>query len=173
MRRLGAAAIVVAVAVIAVYWFAFRDKTVGATVEVPHLAARIGEGDGAILVDANGKVIRWGYKPTQLHLPELPLSEPPKRGRLQGSALEQAEVLGAVPTPLRRFLASSRYGESGVDVELSSGIEVRFGDSSQAARKWKAAAAILADPSITTLSYVNVISPSKASVGGEGHTLPE
>jgi cell division protein FtsQ len=173
VKRLGAAAVVVAIAVIAIYWFAFRDKTVAPTVEVPRLAARIGEGEEAVLVAANGEVIRWGYEPSHLHLPALPLSEPPKRGRLRGPALEQVEVLGAVPPPLRRFLASSRYGDSGVDVELSSGIEVRFGDSSQAERKWKAAAAILADPTITRLSYVNVLAPSKASVGGEGHTLPE
>jgi hypothetical protein len=173
VRRLGAAAIVVAVAAIAFYWLVVRDKTVAPTVAVPQLAAQIGSGEDAILVAADGEVIRWGYRPEHLHLPELPLGEPPKRGRLQGPALEQAEVLGAVPPALRRFLAASRYGDSGVDVELSSGIEIRFGDSSQAETKWKAAAAILADPSVTTLSYVNVQAPSKASVGGEGHTLPE
>ena len=42
---------------------------------------------------------------------------------------------------------SSFYGESGVDVELRSGIELRFGDASRAIEKWKAAAAVLADPS--------------------------
>lgn len=173
MRRLLAAAAIVVVAVAAVYWFAFRDKTVEATVYVPQLAARIGAGEDAVVVAANGEVIRWEYEPERIHLPALPLSEPPKGGRLKGTALEQAEVLGAVPTALRRFLASSRYGDSGVDVELTSGIEVRFGDSSQAERKWEAAAAVLADPSVTTLSYVNVQAPSKASVGGEGHTLPE
>jgi len=117
-------------------------------------------------------VIRWSYRPQHLHLPLLPLSEPPKGGRLKGTAREQAEVLGAVPPALRRFLASSRYGESGVDVELSSGIELRFGDSSQAARKWEAAAAVLADRSVTTLSYVDLHAPSHPAVGGEAHTLP-
>jgi cell division septal protein FtsQ len=173
VRRLVAAAIVAVVAVLAVYWFLVRDKTVEATVEVPRLAAQIGEGEGAVLVASDGEVIRWSYKPTHLHLPELPLGEPPKSGRLRGPALEQAEVLGAVPPALRRFLASSRYGKSGVDVELSSGIELRFGNSTQAERKWKAAAALLADPSITTLSYVDLHSPSHPAVGGEGHTLPE
>jgi cell division septal protein FtsQ len=168
-----AAAVVAAVAVLAAYWFLVRDTTVEATVEVPRLAAQIGEGEGAVLVAADGEVIRWGYKPTHLHLPLLPLSEPPKSGQLQGPALEQAEVLGTVPPALRRFLASSRYGESGVDVELTSGIELRFGDSSQAERKWKAAAALLADPSVTTLSYVDLQSPSHPAIGGEGHSLPE
>jgi cell division septal protein FtsQ len=170
-RRLAAAAIVV-VAAVAVYWFAVRDKTVVATVEVPQIAAQIGEGEGAVLVASNGEVIRWSYRPQHLHLPVLPLSEPPKGGRLKGTAREQAEVLGAVPPALRRFLASSRYGESGVDVELTSGIELRFGDSSQAARKWKAAATVLADRAVTTLSYVDLHAPNHPAVGGEGHTLP-
>lgn len=173
MRRLLAAAVIAAVAAIAAYWFLVRDETVEATVEVPRLAARIGEGEGAVLVSSDGEVIRWGYRPTHLHLPALPLSEPPKSGRLRGPALEQARVLGAVPPALRRFLAASRYGESGVDVELDSGIELRFGDSSQAERKWRAAAAILADPSVTTLSYVDLYAPSRPSVGGEGHALGE
>jgi cell division septal protein FtsQ len=173
VRRPLAAAIVVAVAAIAVYWLAVRDKTVAATVEVPRLAARIGAGEGAVLVASDGEVIRWSYRPQHLHLPALPLSEPPKGGRLKGPAREQAEVLGAVPPALRRFLASSRYGESGVDVELTSGIELRFGDSSQAERKWKAAAAVLADRSVTTLSYVDLHAPSHPSYGGEEHALPE
>jgi cell division septal protein FtsQ len=173
VRRLLAAAVIALVAAIAVYWFAIRDKTVEATVEVPQLAAQIGEGEGAVLVASNGEVIRWSYVPEHLHLPRLPLSEPPKSGQLKGTALEQAEVLGAVPPALRRFLASSRHGESGVDVELTSGIELRFGDSSQAERKWKAAAAVLANRSVTTLSYVDLQAPGRPSWGGEGHTLPE
>jgi cell division septal protein FtsQ len=172
VRRLLAAAAIVVVAVIAIYWFAVRDKTVEATVTVPQIAAQIGAGEGAVLVASNGEVIRWSYRPQHLHLPVLPLSEPPKGGRLKGTAREQTEVLGAVPPALRRFLASSRYGESGVDVELTSGIELRFGDSSQAARKWKAAATVLADRSVTTLSYVDLHAPNRPAVGGEGHTLP-
>jgi cell division septal protein FtsQ len=173
VRRWLAAAAIVVVAVIAVYWFAVRDKTVAATVEVPRLAAQIGEGEDAVLVASNGEVIRWGYEPEHIHLPVLPLDEPPKGGRLKGTALEQVEVLGAVPPALRRFLDSSRYGESGVDVELNSGIELRFGYSSRAEEKWRAAAAVLADPSLTTLSYVDLHAPGHPAVGGAEHTLPE
>jgi cell division septal protein FtsQ len=173
VRRLLAAIAIALVAAVAFYWLVVRDKTVEAPVEVPQLAAQIGEGEGAVLVASNGEVIRWEYRPQHLHLPVLPLSEPPKGGQLKGPALEQAEVLAAVPPALRQYVASSRYGESGVDVELTSGIELRFGDSSQAARKWEAAAAVLADRSVTTLSYVDLHAPGHPSVGGEAHTLPE
>jgi cell division septal protein FtsQ len=105
-------------------------------------------------------------------LPALPLSEPPKGGRLKGPALEQVRVLGAAPAALRPYLASSSYGESGVDVETTAGIELRFGDSSQAAQKWKAAAAVLADPSIEALDYVDLLAPAHPAIGGSGHTLP-
>jgi cell division septal protein FtsQ len=173
VRRLLAAAAVVVVALLALYWFAFRDKTVAPTVAVPRLAAQIGSGEDAVLVAADGVVVRWGYRPEHIHLPLLPLGEPPKRGKLEGTALEQVEVLGAVPPALRRYVASSRYGESGVDVELTSGIELRFGDASQATRKWKAAAAVLADPSVTVLSYVDLHAPGHPSIGGEEHSLGE
>ncbi len=173
MRRLLAAAAIMLVAAIAIWWLAIRDKTVAATIQVPRLAAQIGDGEDAVPVSSDGAVIRWGYRPEHLHLPALPLSKPPKSGQLHGPALEQAEVLGAVPPALRRFVASSRYGESGVDVELTSGIELRFGDSSQAVRKWEAAAAVLADRSVITLSYVDLHAPSRPAVGGEGHSLPE
>ena len=67
---------------------------------------------------------------------------------------------------------SSYYGESGVDVKLRSGIELRFGDASEAVAKWKAAAAVLADPSVTALDYVNLHAPRHPSMGGSGHALP-
>ena len=173
MRRLLAAAVIVALAAVAFYWFALRDETVAATIQVPQLAAQIGSGEDAVPVASNGEVIRWAYQPEHIHLPLLPLDEPPPGGRLKGTALEQAEVLGAAPPALRRFVASSRYGESGVDVELTSGIELRFGDSSRAEEKWRAAAAVLADPSVTTLSYVDLHAPAHPAVGGEEHALPE
>ncbi len=70
------------------------------------------------------------------------------------------------------IVARSFFGESGVDVELTTGIEIRFGDATQARRKWDAAAAILADPSVTALDYVNVTAPSRASYDGSAHELP-
>jgi hypothetical protein len=98
--------------------------------------------------------------------------EAPKSGRLAGPMLEQARVLGAAPDGLRPYLANSYYGESGVDVETTSGIELRFGDASQAQLKWKAAAAVLADPSIEALDYVDLHAPTRPAIGGSGHTLP-
>lgn len=139
---------------------------------LPPATATIGSGADAIAVGPDGRLLGWLPLSEDLQLPALPLSEAPKNGRLAGPVLQQAKVLGAAPAGLRPYLEGSYYGESGVDVNLRSGIELRFGDASQAAAKWKAAAAVLADPSVTTLDYVDLHAPGRPAVGGSGHTLP-
>jgi cell division septal protein FtsQ len=172
VRRALLAALLVAIAALAVYWFALRDTTVEPHVAVPRAVATIGSGSETVAVGPDGQVLSWVTVAAGAKLPRLPLSEPPKGGRLAGTALQQVRVLAATPAALRPYVAASRYGESGVDVELSSGIELRFGDASQAARKWKAAAAVLADPKLTALDYVDLHAPGRPDVGGSGHALP-
>lgn len=171
-RRLWIGLAAVLVAAIAVYWFGFRQKTVEADVEVPVLAAVIGEGEETVGVSGNGAVVRWLPPPEDPPLPRLPLDEVPKGGKVHGTALEQVRVLAAVPDALRPYVANSFFGESGVDVTLTTGIELRFGDASQARRKWRAAAAVLADPSVTALDYVDLHAPSRPAYGGSEHELP-
>ena len=172
MRRSLAIAVLVALVAGTAYWFLIRDTTVEAQLRAPRATATIGSGEDAIAVGPDGRIRAWMPLPEELQLPELPLSEAPPSGRLAGPVLQQAKVLGAAPATLRPYIESSYLGEQGVAVELRSGIELRFGDASQAAAKWKAVAAVLADPSITALDYVNVIAPRRPSVGGSGHALP-
>jgi hypothetical protein len=171
-RRLIAILVVALVAVVGIYWFVVRTKSAEPHVEVPKLAASIGEGDEAVGIAGNGAAVRWLPLPEDPPLPRLPLDEVPKGGRVKGTALEQVRILAAVPDELRPFVESSYYGESGVDVNLTTGIELRFGDDSQARRKWNAVAAVLADPSITALDYVNVVAPSRPTYDGSEHELP-
>jgi hypothetical protein len=163
---------VVLVAVAAAYWFGIRAGSAEPQVMVPKLAAMIGEGDEAAGVAGDGAVVRWLPLPEDPQLPQLPLEEAPKGGRVKGTALEQVQVLAAVPDALRPYLARSYFGENGVAVELTTGIEIYFGDAGQVRQKWRAAAAILADPEVTALDYVNVISPKRATYEGSGHELP-
>jgi hypothetical protein len=167
--------IAVILAVIAVAFVAqklFGDKITTGMVQVPEPVAVIGSGEEAVAVTASGAIVRWWPLPAEPELPRLPLSEAPKGGRLAGPMLAQARVLGAAPEALRPYLAGSYYGESGVDVETTSGIELRFGDATQAELKWKAAAAVLADASIEALDYVDLHAPARPAYGGSGHTLP-
>lgn len=172
MRRRLLAISLLVVGIAVVWFFLIRDTTVAPEVTVPEATATIGSGEDAVAVTAGGRVVSWLPLPEEPELPQLPLVEPPKGGRLAGPMLQQARVLGAAPAALRPYLARSYYGESGVDVETTSGIELRFGDASRAARKWRAAAAVLADPSIEALDYVNLNAPGRPAIGGSGHTLP-
>jgi hypothetical protein len=170
--RLLGLALILALAGGAAYRFVLRDTTVDPQVVLAQAAATIGAGSDAVAVGPEGQILTWLPLPEGLQLPGLPLSAPPANGRLAGPVLQQARVLGAAPVGLRPYLESSYYGENGVDVKLRSGIELRFGDASRAAAKWKAAAAVLADPAVTTLDYVNLYAPGRPDVGGSGHTLP-
>lgn len=172
MKRWLAALAVLALAAVAIYWFALRDKTVTAAVHVPELASTIGSGEDAVGVSTEGQVVPFLEVPTEPPLPRLPLDQVPKSGRLAGPVLAQAKVLGATPLALRPYVERSYYGESGVDVLLTTGIELRFGDASQAKQKWHAAAAILANPEITALDYVDLHAPGHASYAGSEHALP-
>jgi hypothetical protein len=172
VRRWLAVAALVVVAVAAIYFLLIRDKTVAPEVHVPKLTATIGSGEDAVGISSTGQVVAFLPVPEDAELPQLPLDEVPKSGHLAGPVLQQAKVLGAAPAALRPYIERSYYGESGVDVDLTSGIELYFGDASQAKRKWKAAAAILADPSITALDYVDLHAPGRPSYEGEGHLLP-
>jgi hypothetical protein len=161
--------------VIAVAFVAQRfvgDTTVTARLVSSRAVAAIGGGSEAVAVAADGSVLLWLPAPREGSLPQLPLESVPKGGRVQGTALEQVHVLAAAPAGLRPYVEGSYYGESGVDVNLTSGVELRFGNGTQAARKWKAAAAVLADPSVTVLDYVDLHAPSHPAIGGSGHTLP-
>jgi Cell division protein FtsQ/DivIB, C-terminal len=171
-RQLLVAAAAVVLIGAAAYLLVLRGKSV-----TPHLVASrpvavIGSGSSAIAVAADGTILAWLPAPKEGSLPELPLEAPPKEPRVQGTVLEQAKVLGATPAALRPYVEGSYYGESGVDIKLTSGVELRFGNAGQAARKWRAAAAVLADPSVTTLDYVDLHAPGRPATGGSGHTLP-
>ena len=169
-RALAVLALVVALG--AAYVFLVRDSTVAPRLHAPRAVAVLSSGEEAVAVTGTGALVPWLPLPEEVDLPQLPPLEAPRGGRLAGPMLEQARVLGAAPAALRPHLARSYYGESGVDVETTSGIELRFGDASQAARKWRAAAVVLADPSIDALDYVDLHSPARPAVGGSGHALP-
>jgi hypothetical protein len=167
-----AIALAAIVVVALVYFLLLRDDSVEPEAPPPRATAVIGEGEGRVAVGPDGTLLPGLRLPGDAELPALPLDEPPKSGRLAGPVLEQAQVLGAAPAALRPYVERSYYGESGVDVVLDGGIELLFGDASQAARKWRAAATVLADPTITALDYVDLNAPNRPALHGEGHELP-
>ncbi len=172
MKRRLAAILLVAGALAATYQFSLRDTAVAPHLVPSQPTSAIGTGSSAVGVAADGTLLSWLPLPKDFSLPQLPLSTPPKRARLTGTMLQQARVLGAAPPTLRPYIRRRPYGASRRDVELKAGVELRFGDASRAAKKWKAAAAVLANPSVTTLDYVDLLAPRHPAIGGSGHTLP-
>jgi hypothetical protein len=168
LLALAAAAVLAAAA----YLFLLRGTSVSPHLVSSEPVAAIGSGSSAVAVAGDGTILAWLPPPEEGGLPRLPLETPPRGPRLQGPLLEQAHVLGAAPPALRPYVEGSYYGESGVDVNFISGVELRFGDSTQASRKWRVAAAVLADPSVTVLDYVDLHAPSRPAIGGSGHALP-
>jgi cell division protein FtsQ len=132
--------------------------------------AIIGMGDG-VAVAGDGTVL--GTVSTEdAKLPSIEVPRPPSSGRLDGVALTQAEVLGAAPEPMRPAIEGTEvHKELGVVVNLVEGIDLRFGDASDASEKWAAVVAILADPKLTELDYIDVRLPGRPAVGGA--PLPE
>jgi cell division protein FtsQ len=113
--------------------------------------------DGSLLpgVDVGGR-----------DLPVVNVGSLPASGRLGGEGLEEALVAGAAPVPLRALIARMSYSpDYGVVATMHGGIDLRFGTHRQAGPKWEAVAAILADPKLTSLSYVNVRVPGRPAVG--------
>jgi hypothetical protein len=172
VRRWALGGCALVAALVAAYLLLLRDSTVEPQLTALAPTSVIGSGEEALGVAPDGTLLIWQPPPEEGSLPLLPLPEPPKKGELAGPALKQAQVLGAAPAPLRPCIASSSYGESGVDVELRSGIELRFGSASRAGLKWRSAATVLADPSITALDYVDLQSPARPAFAGSEHPLP-
>lgn len=174
MRRLYRGTIVILAVVVLAFVY---QRIVGGKTVTPHLVssrpvAAIGSGEGAVAVAEDGTILTWFPPGEDVHLPALPIESAPKAPRVRGPVLEQVHVLAAAPAALLPYVESSYFGESGVDVNLTSGIELRFGNSVGATRKWRAAAAVLANPEITSLDYVDLHAPGRPATGGSGHTLP-
>jgi cell division protein FtsQ len=114
--------------------------------------------DGTLLPQLGGSGSR--------ELPVITVEELPGSGMLSGRALDQALVVGAAPAPLRALIEAVGHSEDeGVEVVLEGGIEVRFGAGERAGRKWVAAAAVLADPRLEGLTYLDVRVPERPAVG--------
>ncbi len=122
-----------------------------------------GENEDALLIASDGTVL--GSPGDRVDaLPSVTEGDPPEGGRLEGIALDQALVLGATPAELRSFVDQGEVTGDGVEVTLSNGLILLFGDPGQAAEKWKSAAAVIADPELSDAGYVDLTVPRRPAV---------
>jgi cell division septal protein FtsQ len=123
------------------------------------------DSDGGALIAADGTVLATDVKRSE-GVPAIEADSSSLGDRADGEALAAARVLGAAPGPLQGQVDNARIdGEHGVVVEVTGGIELRFGDPVNAEDKWRAATAVLADPSLTSATYIDLSVPSRPVAG--------
>jgi cell division septal protein FtsQ len=129
--------------------------------------AVVGFGEERVAVAPDGSLMP-GVSLPKGGLPQIETSEGGGE-RLQGEALEQALVLGAAPAELRPLIDHvDADSTQGVEVTLRGGIPVSFGPPDDAGAKWRAAAAVLADPKLEALCRLDVRVPRRPAAGCAG-----
>ncbi len=126
-------------------------------------------GDQEVPAAADGTILNGVDVPGEDALPVLEVDGdlPTGARRLSDEPLQEALVVGAAPEPLRPLIEGVRYAKDyGVELTLKGGIPVRFGSGSRADAKWAAAAAVLADPELDALTYLDVRVPERPAAGG-------
>ena len=90
-----------------------------------------------------------------------------RNGRLTGDGGALAVLAGA-PETLLEMVRTVRRGNAGLEVELQRGPRLIFGSAENAADKWAAATAVIADGAATRATYIDVRVPGRPAVGGLG-----
>jgi cell division protein FtsQ len=86
--------------------------------------------------------------------------------RVQGpDVLAAVAVLGAAPAPLAKHIARVYNGPEGLTVAMRGGLLAYFGDAARPHAKWFSLARVLADPSSTGASYIDVRLPERPAAG--------
>jgi cell division protein FtsQ len=82
--------------------------------------------------------------------------------------LASLTVLGAAPARMAAAVARVFNGPQGVTVAMRNGLIVYFGDATRPHAKWISLARVLADPSSSGASYVDVRLPERPAAGFGG-----
>jgi cell division protein FtsQ len=103
-------------------------------------------------------------------LPLIVLAEPPSGSRLtQPWTLAAARLLGAAPYQLLPRVAEiMNVTGRGLVAQLRDGPSVYFGNATQAAAKWAAMLAVLANSASQGASYIDVTDPQHPAAGTTG-----
>lgn len=113
-------------------------------------------GDGTLLHDV--------IAPSRL--PEIPLRLPPAGTRVTGTSLDEVRLLAAAPAQLLdRVSQATTVTGHGLVAQIRNGPSIYFGDASQLAEKWIAAAMVLADSRSAGAVYIDVTVPQRPAAG--------
>ena len=117
-----------------------------------------------VAVAADGTLVRGG--PTD-GLPEIAAKALPVGRRAGAPDIRRAvAVLAAAPRPLRARVRRVYLGPHGLTLPLRNGPTLYFGGSERLRAKWVAAAVVLADPTSTGATYLDLRLPERPAAGG-------
>lgn len=129
--------------------------------------ARVDIAGRAFVVAADGTILQ---RAAEADVPKLDASAGTMTVR-DGHVVGGRRVLGVLagaPEQLLAIARAVRITHAGVEVEMARGPRLIFGTAEQAADKWAAAAAVIADGSAQGATYIDLRVPSRPAVGGLG-----
>jgi cell division protein FtsQ len=137
--------------------------------DVPIALVQIGS--QSQVVDADGYVLASNI--THGPLPTVALKTPPDGQAITAPGARAAiAVLAAAPYGLlARVAGATSSSAHGVIVQLRNGPQIYFGPTTQLARKWTAAVAVLQNKESAGASYIDVSDPLRPAAGAGVSTL--
>jgi cell division protein FtsQ len=121
-------------------------------------------GTQRVPVAADGTLMRTT---TSSGLPEIAARALPGGSHATDPGVRRAvAVLSAAPPALRARVRRVYVGDGGWTLPLRDGPTLYFGDSERLAAKWVAAAAVLADPTSSGATYLDLRLPERPAAGG-------
>ena len=133
--------------------------------------AAIQSGGGTVAASRDGLVLH-GMRARGL--PTLRVRAAPAGRRVTDRrTLGALDGAGGAPPELRDRVERLWSGPRGLTLDLRDGPDLVFGSGADAARKWAAAARVLADPSSAGATYLDLRVPERVAAGGLGPVEPE
>jgi cell division protein FtsQ len=124
-------------------------------------------GGQRLAVSADGRLLR-DVRDT-IGLPAIAQGALPAGLRVSGPRIDAAlTVASTAPAVLAKRAQRIVFTPKGLTVQLLDGPPLIFGDATQAAAKWAGASRVLADPTSTGATYLDLREPGRVSAGGLG-----
>ena len=101
-------------------------------------------------------------------LPAIRRSQVPAERVTDARTRAALALAAAAPEPLLERSQRLSYGPDGLTIDLFNGPPLVFGTAEDAAAKWAAAARVLAEPSATGATYLDLRVPGRVAAGGLG-----
>jgi cell division protein FtsQ len=140
---------------------------------VEHRPVAVLELDGRQVAAAGSGLVLRGVAADR-DLPAIRVDAMPTGERVtNGNTRAALAIAAAAPELLRRRVLDVWTGPRGMMLSLEDGPDLIFGSAADAARKWTAAARVLADSHASGATYLDLRIPERVAAGGLGPVAEE